>query len=104
MEVPALDLHRVQLVVADSEPLLVGAFVEFAADREALPALCAGDELDDGLVRDERAPRQFMEIKLNMRCSILFHLLVPGGKCMTEIARPVSFARCWSRRRHRRTR
>ncbi len=24
-------------------------------------------------------PRQFMEMKLNMRCSIRFHLLVPGG-------------------------
>ena len=24
-------------------------------------------------------PRQFMEMKLNRRCSILFHLEVPGG-------------------------
>jgi hypothetical protein len=24
-------------------------------------------------------PRQFMEMKLNMRCSILFHFDVPGG-------------------------
>jgi hypothetical protein len=25
-------------------------------------------------------PRQFFEIKQNILCSILFHLLVPGGK------------------------
>jgi hypothetical protein len=25
-------------------------------------------------------PRQLVEMKLNSRCSILFHLLVPGGK------------------------
>ena len=38
-------------------------------------------------------PRQLMEMKENSRCSILFHLLVPGGKWQTVIVRPVSAAR-----------
>ena len=38
-------------------------------------------------------PRQFIEIWLNSRCSILFHLEVPGGKWQTVISSPVSAAR-----------
>ena len=39
----------------------------------------------------------------NSRCSILFHLLVPGGKWQTEISKPVSFARRCISNFHRRT-
>ena len=46
---------------------------------------------DSWLVRGR--PRQFMVMKLNSRCSILFHFEVPGGKWHTVIARPVSAAR-----------
>src|SRR3954465_5173620 len=38
------------------------------------------------------------------RCSILFHLLVPGGRCATVTARPVSSAKRCSSRFHSRTR
>ena len=37
-------------------------------------------------------PRQFMVMKENRRCSILFHLLVPGGKWHTRMRKPVSCA------------
>jgi len=37
-------------------------------------------------------PRQLREMKLNRRCSILFHFEVPGGKWQSEIASPVSLA------------
>ena len=33
-------------------------------------------------------PRQFIVMNENSRCSILFHLLVPGGKWLTRIASP----------------
>src|SRR5512135_3020243 len=49
-------------------------------------------------------PRQFWLMNEKSRCSILFHLLVPGGKWHTEIRSPVSSAsRCSStfHRRHR---
>jgi hypothetical protein len=38
-------------------------------------------------------PRQFIEMWENRRCSILFHLLVPGGRWQTVIRRPVWAAR-----------
>ncbi len=34
-------------------------------------------------------PRQLIVMKLNSRCSILFHFEVPGGKWQTAICRPV---------------
>src|SRR5260221_14327806 len=38
-------------------------------------------------------PRQLMEMEEKSRCSILFHLLVAGGKWQTVMARPVSFTK-----------
>ena len=40
----------------------------------------------------------------NSRCSILFHLLVPGGRCATVTAKPVSLAKRCNSRFHSRTR
>ena len=37
-------------------------------------------------------PRQFIVMWENSRCSILFHLEVPGGKWQTVTASPVSAA------------
>jgi hypothetical protein len=37
-------------------------------------------------------PRQFIVICENSRCSILFHLEVPGGKWQTVMVRPASAA------------
>jgi hypothetical protein len=41
-------------------------------------------------------PRQFRVIWENSRCSILFHLEVPGGKWQTVISSPLSRANCAS--------
>src|SRR5215831_11045552 len=49
-------------------------------------------------------PRQFWLMKENKRCSILFHLLVPGGKWQTEICKPVSSANCCNSHFHSLTR
>jgi hypothetical protein len=49
-------------------------------------------------------PRQLAEIALNSRCSILFHLLVPGGKWQTVTVSPVSAANRASWVFHARTR
>src|SRR5438132_14213422 len=43
-------------------------------------------------------------MKEKRRCSILFHLLVPGGRWLTVISRPSSLASSWSSRFHSRTR
>src|SRR5687767_1687087 len=49
-------------------------------------------------------PRQFIAICENRRCSILFHLLVPGGKWQTEIDKPVRLANFCSSHFHNRNR
>src|ERR687894_540092 len=49
-------------------------------------------------------PRQFWLMNEKSRCSILFHLLVPGGKWHTAISSPVSSANRWSSAFQRRTR
>ena len=38
------------------------------------------------------------------RCSILFHLLVPGGRWLTTMSMPSWLARFWSSHFHSRTR
>ena len=49
-------------------------------------------------------PRQFMVMWENSRCSILFHLEVPGGKWQQVISSPVSAARAASPAFHARVR
>jgi hypothetical protein len=48
--------------------------------------------------------RQLRLMNENRRCSILFHLLVPGGKWLTAMSMPISLARRCSSRFHRRRR
>src|SRR5271165_430230 len=43
-------------------------------------------------------------MKEKSRCSILFHLLVPGGRWLTMMSRPSWLASFWSSRFHSRTR
>jgi hypothetical protein len=45
-----------------------------------------------------------MVIAENSRCSILFHLLVPGGRCSTVTSRPASAANAASSVFHSRSR
>src|SRR4029434_10334143 len=49
-------------------------------------------------------PRQFSVMWQNIRCSILFHLLVPGGKWHTEMCSPISSANLCNSTFHRRQR
>ena len=49
-------------------------------------------------------PRQFMVMWENSRCSILFHLEVPGGKWQQVISSPVSTASAASSAFHARVR
>src|SRR3972149_18758 len=48
-------------------------------------------------------PRQFWVMAENKRCSILFHLLVPGGKWHTAISSPISSASFCSSSFHKRS-
>ena len=74
-------LRHFHLGVADSDALFVGARVE-QNTRTFDPALVVvrDNQLDDGeTIRQQAGQRQFCVMSQNMRCSILFHLDVPGG-------------------------
>src|SRR5712691_13100183 len=49
-------------------------------------------------------PRQLRLMYEKSRCSIVFHLLVPGGKWLVVIVRPVRLASCCSSHFHSRSR
>jgi hypothetical protein len=87
-----LDRQSVQLLGADRD---TGRVVAGIPGLDARSAAGAGrrDRLDDDLVAGQRPARQLMVMWANRRCSIVFHLDVPGGKWQTVIASPVWAAR-----------
>ena len=87
---PELEFRH--LLIGNFDPRRIDVGVDFAFHGQSCRRCGAGDEVDDDLVTDQRLARQFWLMKENRRCSILFHLLVPGGKWQTEISSPVSSA------------
>ncbi len=92
------------LAVGDLDAARVGAGIAFGADGQAGAGGGPGDEADGDLVAGQGLAGQFIEMWLNSRCSILFHLDVPGGMWQTVIARPVVSARAASSFFHSRSR
>lgn len=92
------------LFVGDAHLGWVGAVVEFGVHAQAGAGGGGADEVDDDLVAGQCRPRQFMEMCANNRCSILFHLLVPGGRWQTVTVSPVSAAKAASSTFHSRLR
>jgi hypothetical protein len=84
--------HRRQLLVTHLDPKRVAAAVQLRADPQARVGRGRPEQLDDRLVAGERPVAPVVEIALNSRCSIRFHLAVPGGRWQTVIASPVSAA------------
>ena len=56
------------------------AAIQSAAYRQSFRGGRFGNEIHNGFVIPQWLPRQLDEMKENNRCSILFHLLVAGGK------------------------
>jgi hypothetical protein len=84
--------HRRQFLVTHLDPQWVAAAVQLGADPQTgVGRGCPiSSTITSWLVSGR--PRQFIEIALHSRCSIRFHLEVPGGRWQTVIARPVSSA------------
>lgn len=80
MEVVAFDVDCVEVGVGDFDAGGIDFGVELTAHLQAVFGRGRGDQLDDRLMRDEGLPRQFIVMNEKRRCSILFHLLVPGGR------------------------
>ena len=68
-------------VVAVADLLAGGIPVRVVGALHGEPGLVVVAAMSSTMVRMSVSgrPRQFMEMKLNRRCSILFHLDVPGG-------------------------
>ena len=75
-----LEAHGGELRVRDGGAAGILAAIEFRSDAQARPAAGGPDQTDDRGQVDGGVPRQFMAMCENKRCSILFRLLVPGGK------------------------
>jgi hypothetical protein len=69
-----------KLLVADCNTGFVSAWVERGANCQSGLGSCARDRFTMTSYVVSRRPRQFLVMKQHSRCSILFHLLVPGGK------------------------
>jgi hypothetical protein len=81
--------HHGKPFVADLNPVRVGVLIQPGVDVQAALGAAPGDQVDDHLTGHERLSRPLREMKLNRRCSLLFHLLVPGGKCHTSVLPPL---------------
>jgi len=93
-----------KLLLAHLDPFRIFAGIQLALHAKAGSG-------GDGAIRltmtswlTSGLPRQFFVMKEYRRCSILFHLLVPGGKWQTEISSLVSSASFCSSTFHNRTR
>jgi hypothetical protein len=89
MEGIVLEIHAAQLLITNATAFGTGCRVKACRDREAGFRFCVADQIKLTTVSLSSGgrPRQFLERKLNRRCSILFHLFVSGGKCETWIVR-----------------
>ena len=76
-----LEAHGGELRVRDGDAAGILAAIEFRSDAQARTG-CRVDPMRLTIVAKSTSgvPRQFMAMCENRRCSILFHLLVPGGK------------------------
>ncbi len=76
-----LEAYRRQLRIGDGDATRVLAAVK-ASDRTRSPDRLCVEPMRLTIVAKSTSgvPRQFIAMCENNRCSILFHLLVPGGK------------------------
>jgi hypothetical protein len=88
--VVALQPHRSELPVGDPDAQRVAALVQLGLDPQPRAGPVAAINSRITSWETSGLPRQFMEMWLNSRCSILFHLEVPGAKWQTVTARPVA--------------
>jgi hypothetical protein len=72
--------HRRQLRIAHPDAKRVAAAVQLRADRKPVCVVVAPISSTITSWLASGRPRQFIEVALNSRCSIRFHLEVPGGR------------------------
>ena len=83
---------RWRVAIGDRDAARILAGVESDPHAQARPTVGGPDEAHDGRQSTSGVPGQFIAICEKSRCSIVFDLLVPGGKWATVMARSVRFA------------
>ena len=83
MEILGLDINCLQFVIRNNNPFLYSRVSDMHSTVN--PAVVVVDAIRFMTVSSSSSgfPLQLMLINENNLCSILFHLLVPGGKCVT---------------------
>ena len=74
-----MQIHRCQLLIGDFDLGGIEVGVEVCLYSQPRLSCRRPNEIDNDLVAYQGRPRQFIVMCENRRCSILFHLLVPGG-------------------------
>src|SRR4029077_14045106 len=98
---------RLMVAISASETTMpLGYWPVSSSQRTVRPVLVVVAEINSTMARSLTSgwARQFWLMKEKSRCSILFHLLVPGGRWLTTMSRPSSLASFCSSRFHSRTR
>src|SRR6267142_309855 len=90
--------------IGDFEPLWIFLFVEFSTYGQARLGSGSGNEFDDCAKAAQGFAAPVDADEREKPVSILFHLLVPGGKWHTVIGNFSSSASFWSSVFHKRTR
>ena len=83
MKVVRIDGAGAHLGRGNDDTGLVPTLVQFGFHTKPRGRLSMTDQFPERFKGHEARPRQFSVRWQNSRCSILFHLLVPGGKCDT---------------------
>ena len=79
MEFVADGMDSLELGVCDLDAFLIEPRIHVAFDFQAGVGCRRGDQFDHRRRSVKGRPRQFCVMWQNIRCSILFHLDVPGG-------------------------
>ena len=89
MELLSLDREAVHLLIGDLPGDRVAASVQLQSALSPVCVLVPPIRLTTTSRLTSGLPLQFSVMWQNIRCSILFHLLVPGGKWHTEMLSPI---------------
>ena len=80
MEFSPFDGQGGKLLLGHLDARSVGVRIQLGSNMETRIGRRAADQIDYHFKAEQRTTAPVMGDMQNIRCSILFHLLVPGGK------------------------
>ena len=97
--------HLSHQFISDLDPFSDTNRYQGARHTQTFLGCSSRDQIDNHFMAHQQGwPRQFWLIAEKSRCSILFYLLVPGGKCQAESCNPGSSTNFCNPHFHSRTR